>query len=112
MRSDSNFTPASARGEKCRMCGQPAQRKVEEVIFSDDPMEMRHPYTAYVCLEHFNEIMEIGDTTNIARYIRFGKGKAKRTVELVQDTIMADYDDQGNLLGIEIVAPRGEKLAI
>jgi hypothetical protein len=46
-------------GEKCRVCGADAQRKVEEVIFDDDPMPHRHNYTAYLCLEHFNAIMGI-----------------------------------------------------
>ncbi|RYD83543.1 MAG: hypothetical protein EOP84_07735 [Verrucomicrobiaceae bacterium] len=59
MRSDEDFTPGSAEGELCRICGAPAQRKVEEVIFPDDPMRNRHNYTAYVCLEHFNAIMGI-----------------------------------------------------
>lgn len=59
MRSDEDFTPACAGGEVCRICGIPAQRKVEEVIFDDDPMPNRHNYSAYVCLEHFNAIMGI-----------------------------------------------------
>lgn len=59
MRSDRDFTPACAGGERCRVCQQPAQRKVAEVVFDDDPMPVRHEYTAYVCLKHFNEIMGI-----------------------------------------------------
>lgn len=61
MHSDPNFTPASAKGEKCSICQKPAQRKVEEQIFEDDPYPIRHSFTAYVCLEHFNLIMNIHD---------------------------------------------------
>lgn len=59
MRSDKDFTPQCAIGEKCTMCGADAQRKVEENIFDDDPMPIRHPYTAYVCLACFNKIMRL-----------------------------------------------------
>lgn len=59
MYSDPNFIPASARQEFCSICGTPAQRKVEEVVFEDDPMPHRHPYTAYLCLHHFNEVMRL-----------------------------------------------------
>lgn len=42
-------------GETC-FCGSPASHKVEEVIFHDDPYPMRHPYTSYICDDHFKEI--------------------------------------------------------
>jgi hypothetical protein len=61
MRSDKDFTPACAQGELCMICRAPAQRKVEENIFDDDPMPIRHPYTAYLCLKHFNLVMNIND---------------------------------------------------
>jgi uncharacterized protein YuzE len=38
-------------------------------------------------------------------YIRFGNGKVKRTSEVIEDTVIADYDGNDNLLGIEILAP-------
>ena len=50
------FISGCCRGEFCR-CGEPAVRKVEEVIFDDDPEQIRHPYVAYVCIKHFNLIM-------------------------------------------------------
>lgn len=43
-------------GELC-FCGQPAEHKVEETIFDDDPIPHRHPLTRYVCHKHFCEIM-------------------------------------------------------
>lgn len=39
------------------MCGAPADAKVEETIFHDDPMPIRHALTAYVCAKHFTAIM-------------------------------------------------------
>lgn len=53
------FVPAAAQGEVCGVCGQPAQRKVEETIFDDDPRHV-HPRTTYLCLEHFNALMTGG----------------------------------------------------
>jgi len=50
------FVSASCEGEKCR-CGKPAVKKIEEVIMWDDPNKMRHPFTQYVCKEHFDEVM-------------------------------------------------------
>ncbi|RYF10534.1 MAG: hypothetical protein EOO77_21325 [Oxalobacteraceae bacterium] len=63
MRSDADFKSKCCEGEVCRICGTAAARKVEETIFDDDPMKIRHPYTAYVCLEHFNAIMGIKPKT-------------------------------------------------
>ncbi len=40
-----------------------------------------------------------------AAYIRFRNGKSDRTEEIVEDAMIADYDEHGNLLGIEIIAP-------
>lgn len=50
------FISASCAGEFCT-CGRPAVRKVEEAIMSDDPHRNRHPYTAYVCADHYAYIM-------------------------------------------------------
>jgi hypothetical protein len=43
-------------GEKC-FCGESADHKVSEEVFHDDPMPYRHPLTAYMCHEHFVQIM-------------------------------------------------------
>lgn len=51
-----HFVSGSCQGEACR-CGQPAEHKVEETIFHDDPLPHRHPLTSYVCHAHFVEIM-------------------------------------------------------
>jgi hypothetical protein len=64
---------ACCEGERC-FCGLPASAKVEETIFHDDwskrddgpnghmppALRGRHPLTAYVCEEHFNQIMRRG----------------------------------------------------
>lgn len=47
----------SCEGETCSICNEPAGAKVEEHIFSDDPIAVRHPLTAYVCMNHFRNIM-------------------------------------------------------
>jgi hypothetical protein len=54
------YTPGPAKGEHCSVCGQAAQRKVEETIFDDDPRVYVHPLTTYLCLEHFNGLMTGG----------------------------------------------------
>lgn len=50
------FVSGSCEGEKC-YCGKPAEHKVEETIFHDDPVPTRNPLTSYICHEHFCEIM-------------------------------------------------------
>lgn len=50
------FVSACCEGEKC-YCGELAEHKVEETVFDGDPFPYRHPYTAYMCHEHFREIM-------------------------------------------------------
>jgi len=47
---------ACCQGERCH-CGLAAWHKVEETVFFDDPLPNRHPLTAYLCHEHFREIM-------------------------------------------------------
>ena len=39
------------------MCGAPSAAKVGEEIFHDDPHPVRHNLTAYVCADHFRQIM-------------------------------------------------------
>lgn len=50
------FVSGSCLGEKC-FCRSPAEHKVEETIFLDDPSPVRHPLTAYLCHEHFSMLM-------------------------------------------------------
>jgi hypothetical protein len=52
------FISGSCEGEHC-FCGAPAEHKVEEVIFWDDPFQNRHPFTSYVCHRHFVRIMGV-----------------------------------------------------
>jgi hypothetical protein len=50
------FVSGCCEGERC-YCGAPAEHKVEETIFYDDPHPIRHPLTRYVCHAHFVQIM-------------------------------------------------------
>lgn len=50
------FVSRCCEGERCH-CGLPAEHKVEEVIFPDDPIRIRHPLTTYLCHDHFRRIM-------------------------------------------------------
>jgi len=59
------FVSACCEGERCRICGSPAEHKVEETIFDDDPMPVRHPLTAYICHTHFVTLM--GPAANAGR---------------------------------------------
>lgn len=45
------------------------------------------------------------DGTLDAAYVRFRDGKVKRTKEIIEDVLLADYDARGQLLGLEILAP-------
>ena len=56
------FVSECCEGERC-MCGQPAVRKIAEVVFHDDPLPGRHELTAYVCADHF--IMVMGKRTGL-----------------------------------------------
>jgi uncharacterized protein YuzE len=38
-------------------------------------------------------------------YIRFRNGKIKRTCEVIEETVIAVYDEHHNLVGIEILGP-------
>lgn len=38
-------------------------------------------------------------------YIRFAGATVAKTVEIDGDRLLADYDEHGNLVGIEILAP-------
>lgn len=51
------FVSVCCDGERCSLCGQFAEHKVEETIFPDDPFRGRHPFTAYICHSHFRQIM-------------------------------------------------------
>ena len=68
----SHVVSGSCQGEVCRVCSEFAAHKVAEEILHDDPggyqefqglkMLSRHPYTAYLCCEHFQ--MVFGLSTN------------------------------------------------
>ena len=45
------------------------------------------------------------DGTLEAAYIRFAFGDVAKTVEIVEDVLLVDYDENGEMLGIEILAP-------
>ena len=70
------FVSACCEGERC-YCGQPAQHKVEEAMFFDEPVPNRHPLTAYICHRHFREIM--GPYADHAEY-RNRKSSDERTL--------------------------------
>ena len=55
-KSQRAFVSACCDGERC-YCGEPAKHKIEETIFFDDPNPGRHPFTSYVCHDHFVQIM-------------------------------------------------------
>lgn len=50
------FVSKCCEGERC-WCAEPAEHKVEETIFADDPLPHRHPLTTYLCHLHFREMM-------------------------------------------------------
>lgn len=45
------------------------------------------------------------DGTLEAAYIRLRRAPVARTEEVLEDGLLADYDRQGNLVGIEILSP-------
>ena len=51
------------------------------------------------------------DGTLECAYLRFKKGKVAKTVEVVTDTLMADYDAGGELIGLEILPVKLATLA-
>jgi hypothetical protein len=57
MNVTNKFISGCCKGEMCTRCKAPAAHKVEEVIFDDDPEQIRHPHVAYLCDFHFNQIM-------------------------------------------------------
>lgn len=66
---DEVFISQFCLGEKCRICGDQAAHKVEEVVpgdeqkgthsFPDDEIRLilRHPFSAYLCHVHFVLVM-------------------------------------------------------
>lgn len=46
-----------------------------------------------------------GDGTLAATYIKLGNQPIAKTDELIQDTVLVDYDAHGSVVGIEILAP-------
>lgn len=59
-RDNQPFISQSCIGETCSVCKQPATHKLGEEIASDDPNPNRHNLTAYVCTEHFNQVLKPG----------------------------------------------------
>lgn len=53
------FVSATCKGERCNVCGAPAEAKIGEEIAHDDPMPYRHNLTAYVCREHFDMVLGV-----------------------------------------------------
>jgi uncharacterized protein YuzE len=47
-----------------------------------------------------------------AAYIRIRTGQVSKTVEKVSNSVMMDYDTKGNLLGIEILSPAANRVAV
>ena len=45
-------------------------------------------------------------------YLKLRAGKVARTEEIESDVLLADYDRQGNLLGIDILAPIDMSVAV
>lgn len=53
-----HFISTRCKGERCRMCREPATHKIGEEIPSDDPNgPFRHEFTAYICCKCFFMIM-------------------------------------------------------
>lgn len=50
------FVSKCCEGERC-WCGESAEHKVKETVFSDDPLPHKHTLTAYLCHWHFREMM-------------------------------------------------------
>lgn len=72
------FVSGACLGERCGyeetiatppvICGAPAEHKVEETVFHDDPFGQRHPLTTYLCHEHFRKLM--GPMTDHLRVVQ------------------------------------------
>ena len=52
-----HFVSMFCRSEKCSICKKPATHKVAEEMSYDDPHPLRYSLSAYVCCEHFCQIM-------------------------------------------------------
>jgi hypothetical protein len=77
-----HWVSASCEGEKCGICWRagavgtlaaPATHKVGEEIFHDDPNQMRHNFTQYVCCSHFKQIF--GSAVSCNREETMGKSE-------------------------------------
>ncbi len=66
------FVSRSCNGERCSFegCSEPAEHKVEETIFHDDPIPNRHELTAYICHAHFRQIMGPAADRRTAQSVR------------------------------------------
>lgn len=54
---EAHFVSGCCESEVCTVCGKPATHKVGEEKFPDDKRSWAHNLTAYVCCEHFKQIM-------------------------------------------------------
>jgi hypothetical protein len=50
-------TRGSYKGERCRICGGPAEHRIEETICPDNAIPICRPLAAYLCHSHFREVM-------------------------------------------------------
>lgn len=100
-----HFVSVCCGGERC-FCGKPAEHKVEEVIFDDDPIPVRHPYTSYICHAHFVQVMgPAGDRIDTSGFPEaaedwFKKAKLVQPAPTLADSLRA--------LGEETAAKRAE----
>ncbi len=64
---------------------------------------MQNSYSLSVSVNHSNgEILSV--------YFQIRAGKSVKTKELAQGRMMADYNRQGKLLGVEMIAPCSAKV--
>lgn len=56
-----HFVSASCRGERCNIpaCQTPPTHKVGEELMHDDPIQISHNLTAYLCCQHFEGVMQV-----------------------------------------------------
>lgn len=61
---------------------------------------MRHPFDFQVNVENLPDTGEI-----VAVYLQIRKGRSHETKEFCDGAVFADFDRDGQLLGIEILSP-------
>ena len=53
-----SYSSIYAKGEKCVICKSMADRKIGEIILDDNPVQIQHELTAYVCNSCFSDIFQ------------------------------------------------------